>query len=76
MTKEYNTEDLIEKYLNNGGKVTKLRAATKKDVQRASRKWYHKDKALAGSDNSKKIIEKEKEKEGLMIFSKTDRWKQ
>lgn len=76
MSKEYSTEELIEQYLANGGTITKLRCATKRDVQKASRKWYHKEKAISGSDKSKKILDKDKEKEGLMIFSKTDRWKE
>ena len=75
MTKEYDTEELIRKYLDNGGTITKLRCATKRDVEKASRKWYHKDKASCGSDRSKKILEEESQKEGLMIFSKTERWK-
>ena len=48
---------------------------TESDIKKASRKWYHKEKALCGSERSKKIVSKEKEKEEFMIFSKSDRWK-
>ena len=76
MSSERNTEDLIAEFLKNGGEVVKLRYASEKDQQRASRKWHHRDKALCGSDKSKGILEKESEKEKTMIFSKTDRWRE
>ena len=76
MSDERNTEDLIAEFLKNGGEIVKLRYASEKDQKKASRKWYHREKALCGNERSKKIIEKESEKEGLMIFSKSDRWRE
>tara|TARA_Y100001970_G_scaffold259516_1_gene340567 strand:- start:9490 stop:9720 length:231 start_codon:yes stop_codon:yes gene_type:complete len=76
MSDERSTEDLIAEFLKNGGEIVKLRYASEKDQKKASRKWYHREKALCGNERSKKIIEKESEKEGLMIFSKSDRWRE
>ena len=64
----------IEAFLDGGGKITKLRYATKKDQDRSSRSWYHKDKAMGGSHRSQKIVESEKNKESTMIFSRDERW--
>jgi|TARA_B100000073_G_C23691511_1_gene556653 hypothetical protein len=69
------TQKMIEEFLAGGGEITRLRPATESDVKKASRKWYHKEKALCGSERSKKIVSKEEEKEEFMIFSKSDRWK-
>ena len=76
MSQERSTEELIAEFLKNGGEIVKLRYASEKDQKKASRKWHHRDKALCGSDRSKKIVEKEAEKEEMMIFSKTDRWRE
>lgn len=75
MSKEHNTEDMIAEFLKNGGEIVKLRYASEKDQNKASRKWHHREKALCGSQKSKEIVDKESESEGLMIFSKTDQWR-
>ena len=63
----------ISDYLANGGEVVRLKEASKKDVAKAQRIGYHRDKALAGSERSKKFLEEEAKKEAAMIFSKVDR---
>ena len=75
MSKEFTTAELIEKYLENGGTITRLRYASEKDISKSARRWRHKEKAQNGSAKSKETLEKEQEKESLMIFSKVDRWK-
>lgn len=75
MSDNKSTQELIEEYIKNGGEVTKLRAATKKDMSKASRKWYHKDRATSGSEKSKEFLDKESKKEATMIFSKVDQWR-
>lgn len=74
MSKELTTEEMIEQYLKNGGKVTKLRYASEADQKKASRRWYHREKALNGSERSQKILEAESEKKKTMIFSTTEQW--
>lgn len=69
-------EDLIQDFLDSGGEVVRLRYATNKDVSKAQRSMYHKDRACSGSDRSKKYLETQEKKESEMIFSKTDRWKE
>ena len=66
--------DAVERFLNGGGKVTQLRYASEKDTKKSSRNFYHRDKALSGSGNSKALIERGKKKESTLIFSRTDRW--
>ncbi len=76
MSNERSTEELIAEFLKNGGEIIKLRYASEKDQKIASRKWHHREKALCGNERSKEIIAKENEKEELMIFSKSDRWRE
>jgi hypothetical protein len=76
MSNERNTQDLIAEFLKNGGEIVKLRYASESDLNKASRKFHHRDKALCGNEKSKELVEAEAEKEGLMIFSKTDRWRE
>tara|TARA_B100000029_G_scaffold477320_1_gene522267 strand:- start:105 stop:350 length:246 start_codon:yes stop_codon:yes gene_type:complete len=66
----------IDEYLENGGEIIQLRYASEKDQKKAQRRWHHKDKATAGSEASKEVLEKEAQKEKTMIFSKTDRWRE
>jgi len=66
----------VEEYLENGGEIIQLRYASEKDQGKAHRRWYHKDKATAGSERSKEALAREDAKEKTMIFSKTDRWRQ
>ncbi len=75
MSSKLTTEELIEEYVKNGGRITKLRYASEKDLAKSSRKWRHKEKAENGNENSKNIIDNEKQKESTLIFSKVDRWK-
>jgi len=76
MSDERSTEELIAEFLKNGGEIIKLRYASENDQKKASRKWHHRDKALCGNERSKKILEKEDNKEDMMIFSKSDRWRE
>tara|TARA_B100001027_G_C16267223_1_gene332771 strand:+ start:1851 stop:2081 length:231 start_codon:yes stop_codon:yes gene_type:complete len=76
MSEKLTTEEMIEEYLRNGGEIVKLRYASKRDQDKASRRWHHKDKALSGSDRSKEFLRKEDEKQSMKIFSKTDQWRQ
>ncbi|MCH2669368.1 MAG: hypothetical protein MK009_05895 [Gammaproteobacteria bacterium] len=76
MSDERNTEELIAEFLKNGGEIIKLRYASEKDQNKASRKWYHREKALCGNEKSKEFVEKEAKKEDMMIFSKADRWRE
>jgi hypothetical protein len=66
--------DKIQAFLDGGGQVTKLRYATEKEQLKAHRRWHHKDKAIAGSERSREILDKETAKEKSMIFSKDERW--
>ena len=75
MSSKPTTKELIEEYIKNGGKITKLRYASEKDLNKISRRWRHKERAENGSEKSKSVIELEKKKESMLIFSKTDRWK-
>jgi|15BtaG_2_1085339.scaffolds.fasta_scaffold00706_18 hypothetical protein len=70
-----NVDDAIQKFLDNGGKVSKVRPANQKDVNRASRTFYHKDKAICGSERSKGFLKKSEKKESSLIFSRAERWK-
>ena len=65
---------MVQEFIDGGGEVTKLRYADKKAQEKAGRMQYHKDKALAGSERSKKIIESQKKKEDSFIFSRDERW--
>ena len=69
------TEEMIEQFIKNGGEITKLRYASKKDQQKAQRKWYHRDKALSGNERSKKVLEEESKKSEMKIFSAVDQWR-
>ncbi len=75
MTKE-ELEQKVQEYLDDGGEIVKLRYASIKDQRKARRTEYHIDKAVAGSEKSKKAIEREREREGTMIFSRDERWKE
>ena len=75
MSDNKSTQELIEEYIRNGGEVIKLRTASKKDMAKASRKWYHKEKAVSGNQRSKDALAKESEKESMKIFSKVDQWR-
>ena len=63
----------IAAFFANGGEITHLRSASKKDVAKASRMAYHRDRALNGSEQSKKFLEKERKRESQMIFSRDER---
>jgi hypothetical protein len=64
----------VEAFLNNGGEVVRLKAATVKDVRKSSHKFSQRDRAISGSENSKTFIQREDKKEESFIFSRTERW--
>lgn len=64
----------IAAFLAGGGEITRLRYADKKSVAKASRMAYHRDRALNGSERSKAIIEKARQNESQMIFSRDERY--
>jgi hypothetical protein len=68
-------DDAIARFLSNGGEVTKLRYANQKDLNKSSRNFYHRDKAICGSVRSEEIISKAKQKESVLIFTREARWK-
>ena len=74
MTKE-EMDAAIQKYLDDGGEIIRLREATAKDQAKAQRRVYHQDKATAGSERAKDALAREDAKEKTMIFSKTERWR-
>lgn len=64
----------VDKFLAEGGTVTRLKSALEKDVKKASQRFHHRDKALSGSANSKAVLNREKEKEDTFIFTRDERW--
>ena len=73
MTCTKSDDAAIQAFLDNGGEIIYLRKATKKDQKKASRRAYHEDKAMCGSQRSKEIIEREKKREASFIFSRIER---
>tara|TARA_A100001011_G_scaffold373541_1_gene433081 strand:- start:3489 stop:3716 length:228 start_codon:yes stop_codon:yes gene_type:complete len=67
-------DKMIQDYIDNGGAVTMLREATKKDIDKSHRSYYHREKAVCGSERSKNIVENQKKKESHLIFSRDERW--
>ena len=67
-------DKMIQDYIDNGGAVTMLREATKKDVDKARRAEYHRERAMCGNERSKNIIENQKKKDSHLIFSRDERW--
>lgn len=72
MTRE-ESDAAIQAFLDNGGKITRLCEATKKDQKKAARRAYHEDRAMCGNQRSKEIIEREKKLEASFIFSRDER---
>ena len=66
--------DKIQEFIDSGGEVIRLRYADQKAQNKAQRLHYHKDKAVCGSDKSKEVVEREREREGNFIFSRDERW--
>jgi len=58
-------KDAVQAFLDGGGKVTRLRYADKKAQSKAQRRWYHKDKAMAGSERSKALLKEKLRKKRL-----------
>tara|TARA_R110000824_G_scaffold288569_1_gene477045 strand:- start:671 stop:904 length:234 start_codon:yes stop_codon:yes gene_type:complete len=73
MTKD-EMSGLIQAFIDDGGEVTRLREASQRDIDKAQRTQFHKDKAIAGSERSKNILERQDEKEQSFIFSRDERW--
>jgi hypothetical protein len=67
---------IIQQYVDDGGEIVKLRYASEKDQKKAHRSSYHKDKAIAGNERSKNILDNQKKREESMVFSKIDRWRE
>lgn len=67
--------DAIQKFLEEGGEVTRLRYADKKMQQKSARKAYHISRQ---DDNarSKEYLEREEKKESQLIFSKDERMRE
>jgi adenine-specific DNA methylase len=67
--------DAVQKFLDEGGEVTRLRYADKKAQAKAARKAYHISRQ---SDNahSREYLEREAEKESQLVFSKDDRMRE
>jgi hypothetical protein len=65
----------IQDFMANGGEVIHLREATKSDQAKSERKFHHLSKAMEGDERSQSFIQKEREKERRLIFSRTDRWR-
>jgi hypothetical protein len=70
-----NVDDAVEAFLNGGGKVVRLQYASEKEVRKASRVSFHKDRATTGSEASKQFLKRREDKEASLIFSREDRWK-
>lgn len=70
-----NVDDAIQRFLDNGGKIGKVRPAGQKELNKASRSFYHRDKAMGGSHNSQAMLDKQAKKEESLIFSRSERWK-
>jgi|TARA_Y100000310_G_scaffold192771_1_gene192692 hypothetical protein len=65
-------ESAIERFLNDGGQITKLRYASEEDQKKSRRLAYHLDRQH-NSERSKKIVEEAKQNEDNFIFSKVER---
>ena len=67
--------DAIQKFLEEGGEVTRLKYANKKMQEKSARKAYHISRQ---SDNprSKEYLEREAKKESQLLFSKEDRMRE
>ena len=65
----------IQEFLDNGGEITNLKYANQKMQDKSRAIAYHRDRALNGSQKSKDVIERERVREGSMIFSRIDRMK-
>lgn len=69
-----NLKEAIDSYLNDGGEIIRLRYADKKTVNKASRMTHHLDRQES-SERAKEAINKEKESESKLIFSKVERYR-
>tara|TARA_A100001011_G_scaffold138692_1_gene146476 strand:+ start:1165 stop:1395 length:231 start_codon:yes stop_codon:yes gene_type:complete len=67
--------DAIQKFLEEGGEVTRLRYADKKMQDKSHRKAFHLSRQ---SDNarSREYLEREEKKESQLIFSKDERMRE
>jgi hypothetical protein len=60
---------------NSGVEIIRLREANHSDQKKADRMFHHLSKAMEGDERSKEILDKEKNKNRRMIFSRTDQWR-
>ena len=65
----------IQEFLDDGGEITNLKYASERMQNKSHALAYHRDRALNGSEKSKDAIERERVREGSMIFSRIDRMK-
>ena len=75
MSRSEELDSAIQEFLDNGGEITQIRFADQKMQDKSRRIHHHNDRALNGSERSKDIIERERVREGSMIFSRIDRMK-
>lgn len=64
---------LVQAFIQNGGEVTRLREATKKDQKKSQSLAYHREKALEGNEKSRAIVEREEAREKRLIFGRIER---
>jgi hypothetical protein len=69
-------EQKVREYIASGGEVLRIRYASEKEQAKARRREYHSDKAISGSESSQAAIARERKREGEMIFSRDERWKE
>lgn len=66
-------EAAIQSFLSSGGEITRLRPATKRDVEKARRMAFHRDRASNGNERSKAVLNKAELREKTMIFNRIER---
>ena len=67
--------DAIQKFLEEGGEVTRLRYADKKMQDKSHRKAFHLSRQ-SDHARSREYLEREEKKESQLIFSKDERMRE
>ena len=75
MSRSEELDNAVQEFLDNGGEITQIRFADQKMQDKSRSMHHHSDRALNGSERSKDIVERERVREGSMIFSRIDRMK-
>jgi len=73
-TKRKIDDDAVARFLGGGGEIKILQFGSEKELKKAATRFRHADKAWAGSEHSKKILEMEKKNDESFIFSREERW--